>query len=283
MRFAKIVPFAAVLVLWAGAAPVRAAAVQVDYEISLSGLSIGTADLSANLNSDRYTVQIHARLTGLAGALTGGRAGASATGSVASAKPLPFSYAVTSVSSSDQRSVRLTMERGNVAAVHVAPPIDDRADRVPVKEIHKRGVLDPVSALLMPFYGRRDAADPAACNRTLPVFDGAARYDVVLRYAETRIVEKPGYSGPVVVCNARYVPIAGHRPDRPATKFMQDNQDLSVWLAPLDGTRVLLPIRISVRTMIGVSVIEASRWSQDREVRPVPTSARRRGSKAERL
>ena len=40
---------------------------------------------------------------------------------------------------------------------------------------------------------------------------------------------------------------------------MQDNQDLSVWLAPVEGTRILIPMRISVRTMMGVTVIDAYR------------------------
>jgi hypothetical protein len=143
-------------------------------------------------------------------------------------------------------------------------------------------VIDPVSALLMPFYGRGEAADPAACNRTLPVFDGAARFDIVLSYAETRVVDRPGYAGPVVICNARYVPIAGHRPDRPGTRFMQENQEISVWLAPVEGTRILVPMRITVKTMMGVTVIDAQRWTQERDARPIPAAARRRG-KAARL
>ena len=88
---------------------------------------------------------------------------------------------------------------------------------------------------MMPVQGRADPMDPANCNRTLPIFDGATRFDVVLSYGETRSVAKPGYSGPVLVCNARYTPIAGHRPDRPGVKFMEDNREMSVWLAPVEG------------------------------------------------
>ena len=62
------------------------------------------------------------------------------------------------------------------------------------------------------------------------------------------------------MCKARYVPIAGHRALRPATKFMEDNKDMQVWLAPVERSRLLVPLRIAVRTMIGMSVIEASKW-----------------------
>ena len=58
------------------------------------------------------------------------------------------------------------------------------------------------------------------------------------------------------------VAIAGHRPDRPGVKFMEENRDMSVWLAPVEGTRVLVPMRISVRTTLGTNIIEATRWTR---------------------
>ncbi len=275
MRFATAWPLAGAL-LAASAAGAAAASLNAQYAISLAGLPIGSADLTANLDGEGYKMDVQARLTGLAGAITGGSGGAAAAGTVSGARPVPASYAVTSRTSSDQRTVRLNLRSGTVTAVDISPPVEDREDRVPVKDVHKRGVVDPVSALLMPALSRGDPVDPGICNRTLPVFDGAARYDIALSYAETRNVEKPGYSGPVIVCNARYLPVAGHRPDRPGTKFMEENRDLSVWLAPVEGTRVLMPMRISVRTTMGTSVIEATRWSQDGGG-AVPVSSKGRG------
>jgi hypothetical protein len=38
---------------------------------------------------------------------------------------------------------------------------------------------------------------------------------------------------------------------------------MSVWLAPVEGARVLVPIRISLKTMIGTSVVEATRFASD--------------------
>jgi hypothetical protein len=277
MRSAMAWPLAGAMMVAFGTGAASAASLNAQYAISLAGLPIGTADLTANLEGDGYKMDIQARLTGLAGAITGGSGGAAAAGTVSGARPLPASYSVISRTSRDQRSVRLNLRAGNVVAVDIAPPVEEKEDRVPVKDVHKRGVVDPVSALLMPVSGRGDPVDPAICNRTLPVFDGAARFDVALSYGETRNVEKPGYSGPVVVCNARYLPVAGHRPDRPGTKFMEENRDLSVWLAPVEGTRVLLPIRISVRTTLGTSVIEATRWTPDGGGKAIPISARGRG------
>ena len=68
---------------------------------------------------------------------------------------------------------------GNVSALAIVPPLDEKPDRVPLKDVHKRGVVDPVSALLMPATSAGSLTEPANCNRTIPVFDGAARFDVV--------------------------------------------------------------------------------------------------------
>jgi hypothetical protein len=41
---------------------------------------------------------------------------------------------------------------------------------------------------------------------------------------------------------------------------MQENKDLEVWLAPVGASSVLMPFRISVKTMVGTVVIEASEF-----------------------
>jgi hypothetical protein len=235
--------------------------INVDYGISLAGLPIGTADLASTVEGSQYKLQVQAKMTGLVGAMTSGKGGANASGAMAGGRPLPSVFMVTSRSGKEMRHVRIGMAGGNVTGVDIVPPLEPREDRVPLSDAHKRGVLDPVSALVLVAPGNGGMTDPGHCNRTIPVFDGTARFNIVLSYAETRSVEKAGYRGPVLVCNIRYVPIAGHRAERPAIKFMEENRDMQVWLAPVEGSRLLVPLRIAVRTMIGMSVVEASRWS----------------------
>ena len=243
------------------AASPAGSAVTVDYGINLAGLPIGTARLSGAFERDRYNMDVSATLTGLVGAITGGQGSARASGTLAAA-PQPGAFSIATRTASSGIAVRMALARGSVVQSEVTPPLIDMQDRVPVTAANRRGIMDPVSALLMPAQARAEPTDPANCNRTLPVFDGATRFNVVLSYAETREVQKPGYAGPVLVCSARYQAIAGHRPDRPGVKFMEDNREMSVWLAPVEGTRVLIPLRISVMTTIGTNIIEATRWSR---------------------
>lgn len=258
----RLIASALVTLAFAGAASLaQAQTLRVTYDLSLAGLPLGKANLSSSFNGPKYEMQGNAKLTGLAMVLTGGKGEASASGSLAGAAPRSTKFAVMSKTSDNQRSVRMGLKGGRVAEIAIDPPLEPKPDRIPVKPADKRGVVDPMSALLMPALASKSLTDPDNCNRTIPVFDGASRMNVVLTYAETKNVEVPGYSGPVLVCNARYVPISGHRSERPATKFMQENRDMSVWLAPVEGPRLLFPLKVAVRTMIGMGEMQASLWA----------------------
>jgi hypothetical protein len=194
--------------------------------------------------------------------VTGGYGSARAQGSLGNGSAVPASFSVASHSTSAEITVRMALARGSATAIDITPPLPPAPDRVPVTAADKRGVVDPASALLAPARAKGALLDPANCERTIPVFDGASRFNIVLSYGETRPVNKPGYAGSVLVCNARYQPIAGHRPGRPGVKFMEDNREMSVWLAPVEGAGVLLPLRISVLTTMGTNIIEATRFNQ---------------------
>ena len=173
---------------------------------------------------------------------------------------MPASFATIATNANMTRTIRMALAGNSVSGVDIQPPFDEKPDRVPLSEKDKQGVLDPVGAFIIPAPADGPVS-PAACNRTIPVFDGYTRFDVTLTYVGQRKVSAKGYSGPVVICAARYVPIAGHRRDRPATKFMAENKDIEVWLAPVGGANVLMPFRVSLRTMMGTAVAEASEFS----------------------
>ena len=109
--------------------------------------------------------------------------------------------------------------------------------------------------------GTVDPVSPEACNRTVPVFDGRLRYDLKLAHKRMeRVKADKGYEGPVVVCALYFAPIAGYIPDRPAIKYLIAQRDMEVWLAPIAGTRVVVPFRFSVPTPLGLGVLEATQF-----------------------
>jgi Protein of unknown function (DUF3108) len=263
-HFRKFVFLGAILGTGAGMAPALASAgsatTVIRYGVTLAGLPIGTANLNISVSDGGpYKINAAAKVGGVISLISDGRGSASAAGTLGSAAPLPSSYALNSLAGKKPQTVQMALSGGNITAVELQPELPPRKDRVPVTPANRHGVLDPLSAMLVPVAGG-EALEPGACKRTLPVFDGATRFDVKLSYARTEHVDGKGYSGPSIVCSARYVPIAGHRPDRDQTKFMVANRDIELWLAPIKGTHVLAPFKIIVGTQIGRLTLDATRF-----------------------
>lgn len=242
------------------AAPARAASLRVDYAITLAGLSLGNAGLEGSFDDQRYDMRLTGKLTGIVGALSGNSSGgAAARGVVTPSRVVSNGFSANARSGENQRTVMLGVNGGNVTSISIVPPFERNYPVVPLGDGDRRNITDPLSGLVgVMANGRLD--DPSNCNRTIPVFDGTQRFDIRLSYGGTRVVRRPGFTGAVAVCNIRYVPVAGHRTDRPSVQFMRDNREMSVWLAQVEGTRFLLPLRISVQTQVGLSVVEAQNW-----------------------
>ena len=236
----------------------KADTLNIKYSVHFSVLPIGNAFLSGSVSPAAYSVEASVKLSGLASMVSSSKGVATAAGAFAGGKLVPQSYATTAANSKQTRTIRMAISGGNVSGLEINPPFDEAPNRVPITDASKRGIFDPLGGILMPYTG--DFGE-GVCNRTLPVFDGGARFNIALSYSGTKQVKAKGYSGPVMVCSARYTPVAGHRPDKPATKFMADNRDLEVWMAPVGQTHVAAPYKISVKTMTGTAVIEATEFS----------------------
>jgi hypothetical protein len=246
-----------------GVESAQADTLHVTYRVSLVGLPIGAVNLNADLTPTSYSIQGDAKLTGLARILNNARGASTGKGAIVEGRVSPATFATIAASSNMTRTIRMALAGNEVTGVDISPPYEDKPDRVPLGPGDEKGVVDPVGAVIIPAAGSGPIVSPAACDRKVPIFDGYTRFDIDLTYVGERRVAAKGYEGPVVVCAARYVPIAGHRRDRPATKFMADNKDLEVWLAPIERDHMLIPFRVSARTMIGTTVVEATEFRVD--------------------
>jgi uncharacterized protein DUF3108 len=244
----------------AWAAGAQADVLHASYRVSLIGLPIGAVHLDADLTPTSYSIVGNAKLTGVAKLFTDARGASAGKGAIVQGHVSPASFATIAADSHMTRTIRMALADNTVTGIDISPPFQDKPDRVPLGPGDKRGVVDPVGAVVIPAPASGPILSPAACDRTIPIFDGYTRFDITLSYVGERTASAKGYKGPVVVCAARYVPISGHQRNRPATKFMADNKDLEVWLAPIESDHVLFPFRVSVRTMIGTTVVEAEQF-----------------------
>ncbi len=228
------------------------------YSVTLAGLPVARAQMTLTANADHYTSQVTWSTSGLVDIFAGARGDATASGQLGHGRPLPATYTLASGEGRKAVKVMLAMAGGAVKAAEAQPPSRQTPDLVPLQPRHRVDVLDPVSAVLMPAEaGSTDAGK--VCDRTLPIFDGWTRYDIRLSPKATLPVKRLGVTGPVVVCAARYVPVAGHRSQHKTTRFMEANEDLSVMFGHLEKADVWVPLKVSVRTLVGTAEVEVDR------------------------
>jgi Protein of unknown function (DUF3108) len=242
------------------------------YSASLAGIPLGSGTGVVDITSERYTAVASGRTTGLVKLIADGSGSTGSRGALNGASLVPAGYVASTVTDKKADEVRMALSGGAVKEVVALPPLEKSPDRVPVTDAHRKGVVDPMSAALMPVAGKGDLVAPEACKRRIAIFDGRQRADIELVYKRMDQVKAgKGYEGPVVVCTVLYRPIAGHRPERDAIKYLIAQRDMELWLAPIAGTRVLVPFRFSVPTPFGLGVLQANSFVSN----PLPSQAAR--------
>lgn len=261
-RLARLAP--AILGVAFLALPGLAAAqgrLEAQYTMTLAGLPIGQGTWIIDISDSQYSSAASGGTIGLLRAFTGGEGKTVSQGTLQAGRPLVSNYAATIKSSKKTDEIRLTVANGKVKDLKLDPPRDTDAERVPVTEEDQRGVLDPMAASMVRTPGAGNPMAPEACQRTLAIFDGRLRYDLQLAFKRMdKVKADKGYEGPVVVCAVYFSPVAGHIPSRAAIKYMSRLRDIEVWLAPIAGTRVLVPFRAAGPTPVGPAVLEASQF-----------------------
>ena len=239
---------------------VHAETLHANYRVSLIGLPVGVAVANSSIDPKSYKVDLNVRLTGLAALVSNLKMALASSGAQEDGVLVPFAYATTASNARETRTLRMALNAGTVRQIQYSPYWDgDKGpERVPLLDEHKRDILDPLSAFLLPVPAGANPVGPAACDRRVPVFDGYTRFDITLAYVGVKDIATAAYSGPVTICSARYIPVAGHKTTTKSTKFMAENKDLEVWLAPVPNSRVVVPYRVSLMTLAGTAVIEAS-------------------------
>jgi hypothetical protein len=254
----------ALLAVVAADAGHRAAAqgrLEAQYTASISGIPIGRGNWIIEIANDQYTAAASGTTTGLIKFFTGAHGTGAAHGTMTTGQPTPTSYGATITYDHKVDAVRMALAGGNVTDYAAEPPLPPAPDRIPVTDADRHGVFDPMTSMLNRVPGTGDPVTPQACNREVPVFDGRVRYNLRSEFRRMETVKADrGYTGPAVVCAVFFSPISGYVPDRPAIKFLVTLHDAEVWLAPIAGTRVLVPFRFSMPTPLGTGLLQATEF-----------------------
>lgn len=268
MAFRTTVRFVfAPLLAWAlslGTAGAAQTDLSLQYAITLGSRTVGRVAVEATFVNGAYALALSGRAGGPSFLLTNAVTTMSARGTFRGRQVAPIEYGVVLAESGVTAEGRIAFRNRNVVDLEVLPGLTPNWDRVDLTMAHVRGVLDPMSAMIVSVGHNGPVAGAEACNRTIPVFDGWQRFDLVLTYdREETVTGDPGrYSGRAIVCRARYVPVAGHQPTDPPVVFMQANERLEAWLMPVTGQGLLIPYLLLIGTEMGDLTIRLDSFSQ---------------------
>jgi hypothetical protein len=234
---------------------------EAEYTASIAGIPIGRGNWVIEIFEDQFTAAASGSTIGILRFFAGGHGTGASRGTLSGGQPVPTSYASTITNDKRIDDVRMVFAGGSVKDYTVEPPVGPHPDRIPVSDADRRNVLDPMTSTLDPVSGSGDPVSPQACDRKVSVFDGRLRFDLRSEFKRMEIVKaEKGYQGPVVVCAVYFIPVSGYIPDRVAIRYLAALRDAEVWMAPISGTRVLVPFRFSLPTPIGTGVLQATRF-----------------------
>jgi hypothetical protein len=229
------------------------------YTISFARIRVGDIAATVVFGDNEYAISARGRAGGVMKVLVDGEASFTTRGTVKDGHPVPTTFTSKIISNTEISDVTMVLDEGDVKELAAGP--QPGGDRVPVTAANRQGIVDPLTAMFFSAAATGKGLSPEACRQTLPIFDGHYRYDLKLRFKRMdEVTAEKGYAGRVVVCSVGYEPIAGHRPSTPLVKYLSEGREMEVALAPVAGTRLLAPFRVSVASMLANLVIEANRF-----------------------
>lgn len=240
------------------------------YTIAMVGVSIGqltwTIDVNDGPAGRSYRASANGKASGPLSVFVDGEGRVAVQGTIAQASPedewdLDPSFFSSNVTDDGVTAgLQMTFEDGAIKTLRRDEPLPNDG-RVPVAEPDLQDVADPLSAMLIAAPSGGTTLAPQTCERTLAIFDGQRRYDLVLSFkrADTIKIER-GYAGPVLVCAVVLHPIAGYRADSLLVKYVSGRQGMEIWFAPVAGTPLAAPVRLVMPSVAGTLEIVADRF-----------------------
>jgi hypothetical protein len=220
------------------------------YRVSWAGMPAGEIRLTLRDEPGAYHDEIQIRSVGLARLVTRFRGSATSDGRFAAERPVPLHYDA-AYDLRKLRDRRLSMQfalRGGAVVADRGPA--DTSRKPPLAEPFRSGVLDPLSVVT----AIRDQLRRG--NRgsfTVPVYDGARRFDVNVRVQPKRAGDS------VLRLDLTLTPIAGFKGG--GDEGDPDDAPRPVALTISDDQR-LMPLAMTVSLYYLPLVVELRRWCE---------------------
>lgn len=219
------------------------------YDFYIGGLPIAEISFDGSVGTSDYAAKSTVRTRGLLELLVSGRMNAGVKGYRHSKGHLaPNRYTTQYKTRSEARKVSMAYS-GEIANVSIVPP--EAKKRYDTSASQHPKTLDPVTAAVTMMNPKR-VGD--LCNRTIPVFDGKRRYDIVLlpqnRRPKGNTAPSPTWKRPTTRCFGVYERIAGFEDD---LQGAQRYFPFDVWFEH-NSDDLYRIVRIAGKTKLGFAI-----------------------------
>ncbi|MCF8475912.1 MAG: DUF3108 domain-containing protein [Pseudolabrys sp.] len=260
--------------------------VSAHYAISMIGVSIGQMSWAIDIGTDFYRTSANGKASGPLSMLVNGEGRVATNGMLVRSAPengvgaawrlTPTFFSSNLTEDGEIAGLQMTFENGAVKTLRTDQPLrDSMRERIPVSEADRRNVADPLTAMLIATPPDEDALAPANCDHLLAIFDGQRRYNLILSFKRIDWLKiGSGHAAPVLVCAVELQPIAGYRAGSMLVKYVGGQRNMEIWFLPIPGTRLIVPVRVVMPTMIGTLEIVADRFDVAAPMPAVATEPR---------
>jgi Protein of unknown function (DUF3108) len=228
-----------------------------EYSISFAGIPVARSQFRTSINGDAVTVNGLLSTAGLAAAFDSTKATSASSGKLTDNGVQSQSFALDYKSGKRSRSTRVSFKAGNVLNTTITPERTPNPNNVPVEPTHLKGVVDPFLASMI------SAANPAdVCKRTVKIYDGALRINLVMRPSGSEPYVIGNTKGDGIRCAVRYEPVSGHKSQSGSVKFMSDGERATILFGAIPGTSIYAPVKASIKLKNGTVTIRATKFAQ---------------------
>ncbi len=227
--------------------------VTIQYSGSVMIFQVADILVSGEFAEDTYQASARFTAAGLAALFTDADIEAGVSGYRDGPQLNPWRYSHFNHASSKNRTVGIDFPEG-VATPNISPPFGNMGEP-PATDAERAGARDPLTTLLSVGLGSV-ATETSQCDGTLPVFDGRARYNLRFEDGGSKRVRTRAWSGEALICHAYYEPISGYEADEfPSEDVI--SEPISLWLAPVNGGEMYVPVKIRTNAGFGGATITA--------------------------
>jgi hypothetical protein len=230
---------------------------RTDYRVTLIGLPVARATFTTQISDPGYSITGDISSAGIVNIFTSLNAKSTVTGTMLRGdRMVPKSYRLVYTRGKKTRTYDVRYAAGNVVETSIAPQPNRDSNRwIPVKSIDFKSVLDPIGAFIIPDDGK-------ICSRTLPVYDGESRMDLVLSPKGKAKFDAGNVSGDAIVCSVRYVPRSGFNKDQSDIDYLRKATGMEIWFAKTRTGSLYAPVYARVPTRLGALSITATAFGK---------------------